>query len=371
MSKAISLIEDQWCFIAQFLPENLDAHAHEHGAMRRKSGHITSADQLLRVLMMHIAGGLSLEQTCARAKQRGLADINAMALHKRLCTSSRWLTELTKYVVKSMTPFFGNEKSLSIKGKNLRALDASTISEPGSTGTDWRIHYSIRLPELCCDFFELTDVKGGESVKRLNINENDVILLDRDYNDRQAISQLIEKSASVLLRFHSRAFPLLTKTGEALNLLPLLRKLKIGNIKEFDAYFQDKNTKKKYAVRICVLRKSEEAAKKAERKIIAKARDIADKIKSETLEYSKYIIVLTNVSIEELTTKEVLEYYRARWQIELAFKRLKTLLELGQLPKKKEASSISWMQGKILCALLIERILCEARFFSPWGYPLR
>ena len=56
--------------------------------------------------------------------------------------------------------------------------------------------------------------------------------------------------------------------------------------------------------------------------------------------------------------------------MELAFKRLKTLLELGQLPKKKEQSSLAWMQGKILCALMIERILCEARCFSPWGVSL-
>jgi hypothetical protein len=53
-----------------------------------------------------------------------------------------------------------------------------------------------------------------------------------------------------------------------------------------------------------------------------------------------------------------------------AFKRLKSLLQMGQVPKKKEASCRAWMQGKILTALLIERLLCEARFFSPWGYPL-
>jgi IS4 transposase len=72
-----------------------------------------------------------------------------------------------------------------------------------------------------------------------------------------------------------------------------------------------------------------------------------------------------------MTLGHVLEFYRARWQVELAFKRLKSLLEMGVVPKKKEASARAWMQGKILTVLLIERLLCEARFFSPWGYPLR
>jgi transposase len=102
----------------------------------------------------------------------------------------------------------------------------------------------------------------------------------------------------------------------------------------------------------------------------SKARGKASRIRPATLEYAHYLIVMTNLPPEDLSVAGVLEFYRARWQVELAFKRLKTLLELGQLPKKKEASSLAWMQGKILCAILIERLLCEARFISPWGYPV-
>ena len=67
----------------------------------------------------------------------------------------------------------------------------------------------------------------------------------------------------------------------------------------------------------------------------------------------------------------MLELYRSRWQVELAFKRLKTLLGAGHVPKSDDQSAGAWMQGKILTALLLERLLLEARIFSPWGYPLR
>jgi transposase len=88
------------------------------------------------------------------------------------------------------------------------------------------------------------------------------------------------------------------------------------------------------------------------------------------LEYAEFVVLLSTLSSQEMKLPVVLEFYRARWQVELAFKRLKSLLQMGQVPKKKEASCRAWMQGKILTALLIERLLCEARFFSPWGYPL-
>jgi hypothetical protein len=361
------LIEDQWEIIRHLMPADLDEHARRHGAMRRKRGQITTADQLLQVLLMHIGGGLSLEQTVARARQRGLAELNAMALHKRLCSAGGWFAALTRHVLDGMLPYV-NQSSL-IPGHRVRLLDATTISEPGSTGTDWRIHYSLRLPDMCCDFFELTDVKGAESAKRLPTEVGDIILMDRGYNDRQAIAQLMAAGAMVVLRFNSGSFPLLDAAGKPLNLLPKLRKLRIGQTLELAAWFVDRG-KQHHQMRVCVLKKSPDATRRAERKILAKARSRPEKVRRATLEFAKYVVVLTNLPEALAGVGLVLELYRGRWQVELGFKRLKTLLELGHLPKKKGESSIAWMQGKILCALIIERLLCEARAISPWGYPV-
>ena len=60
----------------------------------------------------------------------------------------------------------------------------------------------------------------------------------------------------------------------------------------------------------------------------------------------------------------------ARWQIELHFKRIKSLLRLGHLPKRSDESARAWIQGKLLTVLLIERLIEDARFFSPWGSPI-
>lgn len=59
----------------------------------------------------------------------------------------------------------------------------------------------------------------------------------------------------------------------------------------------------------------------------------------------------------------MLELYRARWQVELAFKRLKQLLAAGHVPKTTGPSSRTWLQAKILTALLIEHMIHAGRFF--------
>ena len=82
------------------------------------------------------------------------------------------------------------------------------------------------------------------------------------------------------------------------------------------------------------------------------------------------MILITSLEAAAFPPQRLLDLYRVRWQVELAFKRLKSLLALGHVPKSTDPSSRAWMQAKILTALLIERLITEARCFSPWGYEL-
>ena len=101
-----SIYAGQWDILRRFLPEDLDASARTSGAMRRKRGQVQSGEDLLRILLMHTAGGLSLEQTVARASAQGLPKLNAMALHKRLCNSHQWLADLTTHLLEGIRPLF-------------------------------------------------------------------------------------------------------------------------------------------------------------------------------------------------------------------------------------------------------------------------
>ncbi|NIP32538.1 transposase, partial [Candidatus Saccharibacteria bacterium] len=122
-------------------------------------------------------------------------------------------------------------------------------------------------------------------------------------------------------------------------------------------------------MRLCAIRKSDDEAKKAIKKALKECRKKQRKINWETIELHRYIILVTSIPAE-VTANQILELYRLRWQIEIAFKRLKSILGLGHLPKKDEKSASAWLHGKLFVALLAQAIVDEGRSFSPWGYPL-
>ena len=93
-------------------------------------------------------------------------------------------------------------------------------------------------------------------------------------------------------------------------------------------------------------------------------------LKPRTLEFAKFIIVFTTFPEDKFSAEEVLECYRLRWQVELVFKRFKSLAQLGHLPKYDDDSARAWLYGKLLLALLVEKLIRHAESVSPWGYDL-
>lgn len=361
----LNAAEESWEVLRQFLPEDLEGSAREHGAIRRARGEVKSATVLLRLLLLHVAGGLSLEQAVVRAKENRLVNISAVGLFKRLRSSGPWLEWLTAQLVKELSQ---NWDDTMWQGRPIRVLDATDIEEPGPTGTDWRLHYSLRLPQLSCDFLQLTDVQGGETLKRLPVNKGDIVLCDRGYSHRAGVAQVLRQEADVVLRLNSGVFPLIDKDGRPIEPARLVEKLKVGKIAEWPVWFEYDG--RRYPLRLCVLRKSLAAEKRARRKAERKARNKGLQLRPETLQLAAFVLVITSLPASWAPTKLILELYRARWQVELAFKRLKQLLAAGHVPKTSDPSSRAWLQAKILTALLIEHMIHAGRFFSPWGYRL-
>ena len=362
--QTLNAADESWEILQQFLPSDLDASAREHGAFRRARGEIQSAEVLLRLLLLHVAGGLSLEQAVVRARENQLVNISAVGLFKRLRSSGPWLVWLTAELVKTLSKDWDDALW---KGGPIRVLDATDIEEPGPTGTDWRLHYSLRLPQLSCDFLQLTDVHGGETLKRLPVAKGDIVLCDRGYSHRQGVAQVLDQQADVVVRLNSGAFPLEDAQGESVDLAKLVERLKVGEVGEWPVWFE--HAGQRHQLRLCVLRKSEVSAARAKRKAEKKARKKGSQVRPETLKLAAFVLVLTSLP-DSWGAALVLELYRARWQVELAFKRLKQLLAAGHVPKTTDASSLAWLQAKILTALLIEHMIHAGRFFSPWGYRL-
>ena len=358
--------KESWEVIRKVFPSDLEAIARQSGSLRR-ARKVGNAETLLRLLLMH-GGGLSLQQTVRRAREQGLSRLSAVALFKRLRRSAALLQQLAGHLLQQVQQR-GQPAPPWPGGHRFRLIDATTIKEPGPTGSCWRLHYSLRLPDLDCDHFELTDLQAGESFKRWQAAADEVLLADRAYAHREAVGVLLDQGVKVVVRLKGRSFPLLSgPEGRPFELLAHLRTLQVGQVKEWPVYFRF--GERGWPIRLCALRKSRLAAERAKRKARRKAQRKQYQVQADTLEVSEYVFVLTNLEAEAWSATNILELYRCRWQIELAFKRLKGLLKLGHLPKKDPASARAWMQLKLLLALVIEKLCDDARFFSPWGYRL-
>src|SRR3989442_5704613 len=150
--RTVNLLEEEWEYLTELLPKDWREQARKTGALRRARG-ITSADCLLQMILMHTATGLSLRQTVVRARQQSIADISDVALLKRLRSSEAWLRGLTARMAE-----IGEAAIVQrlCSQRRVRVVDAPTIEEQGGADTDCRVHYTLCLSDIDCDFFELT-----------------------------------------------------------------------------------------------------------------------------------------------------------------------------------------------------------------------
>jgi hypothetical protein len=355
--------DENWKVLLSLLPPRWREQAVESGAIQRLRG-FGSPESLLRTILLHVAHGFSLRETVVVAKLADLAAVSDVALLKRLRKSEEWLRGLCVDLLRE------NGLAYGPAARQFRIVDGTVVKEPGKTGSQWRILYSIQLPTLECDFFEMTSTRGkgnGESFRRLPVRPGELIIGDAGFWSAAGIEFVRQRAADVLVRVNPQSFIAYSPAGERVEPLNLVQALsEPGQMGEWPIVLEGQTDR--ISGRICAVRKSELAIQQAHRRVARKAVRKQTKTKPETLEHVKYVILFTTEI--QAPIDEILEWYRRRWQIELVFKRLKTLAHLGHLPKHDEGSSRAWLYGKLLVALLTQKLIRVGRNISPWGYEL-
>jgi hypothetical protein len=364
----LNAAEEDWELLKTFFPSRWKELATETAALKGLRQD-KSEEKYLRVLLMHLGGGLSLRETAARAKQANLADLSDVALLKRVRKSKDWLLALCQAL------FSESASRPAVESvPMLRLIDSTLVKEPGPTGSQWRIHYSLQWPGLNCDYFKITATEGkgtGEALSQYPLRTGEHLLADRGYCRAQDIHHAAAQGAKMLIRLNPGGIRLTTEAGMPFALLQRLNGLtKTGQIHEWPVWLPLPGAAP-LPVRLCVIRKNKTAIARALKKLRREASKDHRTLQPETLRYAEFIMVLTTFPVENFPASRVLDYYRFRWQIELLFKRFKQLAELGHLPKYDDDSSQAWLYGKLFVALLTEKLIAHARDFSPWGYPLQ
>lgn len=357
--------QSDWDHLVSLLPPQWESKSHELNAIRRLRG-FSSPEALLRTLMIHLLDGQSLRETAVIARESRIADVSDVALLKRLNSCGEWFRWLA-VACRENREF--DPQPLNIHPFRFILVDATHVSEPGATGADWRIHYAFDLSTLECADLKVTNERVGETFKNFAIQPGTVYMGDRGYWQNQGLAYLRSRGAHAMVRMGSQSRNIYTLDHQAFDLRAKLKKLRGKNVGEWAVLLP---LKEGYCEgRICAVRKSKAAISEAEKQVRAVCRRKQRPVSDRALEASHYICIFTTVPAHELPAEAVLEAYRRRWQIELCFKRMKSLLGLGHLPKQDPGGAKAWIHGKLFCAMLIERLISYADSFSPWGYALR
>ena len=178
MQNLASPPDSDWLDVVSRLPPDLDLNrlARDTRAIQRVRS-ITDATDLLRLGLARGPGGKTLKQTAAWARMSGVAELSAPSLADRLCQSVSFFAAVTNRLLAA-----GRSASPSIwHGRCLHLCDGSSLSQRGSTGTDWRIHATYDLGSGGFSQLELTDGKGAEALSRAVCDDGGVMIADRGY----------------------------------------------------------------------------------------------------------------------------------------------------------------------------------------------
>ena len=360
------VVADEWEIIERLLPTGWKEAARSQRAFRR-ARYLSDPAPLLRVLLFHAVNDGGLRESVAQARASGIVEMSQVALLKRLRTAGDWLAWIGAELCRSF-----RERPRVPQGLRLRAIDSTTVQGPASKGTEWRVHYTLDLLTLNCDWHELTDVRGGEHLGRAPVRPGDVLLGDRNFLHPGAIRAVVDAGGDVLIRLRWN-HPAMVSEHERQPVFEALahaRRLRVGQVGDWPVVLLA-GKQSPISGRVVAIRLPRPVAQRSERRVRREATRKRATLDPRSLQAAQFIMLFTTLPTSMIDARGVLELYRYRWQIEITFKRLKQLLKLGRLPHKEAQAARGWILGKLVVALLLETMYRNANAFSPWGYPLQ
>lgn len=344
---------DAWHALLSLLSPGpgLDRLARTTGALRRKRG-VREAPDLLRVALSYGFCGLSFTGASAWARANGSGTLSKIAVLRRFRKCGSWLEELLASQLSTPLP------DDLVAGFRIRLVDATRVSAPGDKGRSWRIHavyapWDRRLQQL-----QITDHKGGERLDRFAVQPGDLVVGDRAYGGRRGVAHVVDAGGHFLVRSTWHHMPLESLDGSPFDLFEALRGLPAEGPADFECRTAPdaRNGIPAVRCRLVATRKAVEVAEAAKKRILAEARRKGGQVDPRTLEACHYFFVVTSVPAQTLTPEQVLTTYRLRWQIEIEFKRLKSLLHLDDLRAKHPDTVRAALAAKLIGAICIEKL---------------
>jgi hypothetical protein len=361
---------ESWSELSTRFPADLDldALARSTKAVQRQRGDgIPDGTTLFRLALAHGSGGLSLQETAVWAHLEGLAEVTSQSLNERLHGSVGFLTAVLHQLLEAK----GAGPALLWAGRCLHIADGSSLSQPGSKGTDWRIHAVYDLGAGGFRHLELTDKHGAESLLRCAPVTNEVLIADRGYAKARELRACLDAAGphqrDFIVRIGWKALVLREPDGKPFSLIQHLQSVPSDagpQERAVQAVSGTPNAPKLLPLRLIVVPLPPDKADAKRLKLQRKASKRQSILDPHSLLAAGFLVLATSLPAE-IPAAEIAAAYRMRWQIELAIKRLKSLLHIDRLPTKTVDGSLAWLLAHLVLALLIEDTSQELLESSP------
>jgi hypothetical protein len=339
---------DEWNRLCAPWRSELEASARASKALQRKRK-IRSAPDLLRLALGYSLNDWSLQQlgAWATAMEVSATSMSNTAIQERLRQSRPWLSLLVGQLLQPV------QAPAASTGVQVRLIDATVICQPGSTGTDWRVHLSWNAGTLCLEGIELTDAHGGETLARHAADTQAIGIGDRGYGHRPGLGVWLAHGAQVVVRTNGHNLPLETGVDEKLDLSHWLQT--VPSSSQLCARRVWVSTPSgRFGLRLIARRLPPAAAAAALRRLNKTSRKKGRTPNALSQLLTGWVLLVTNLPDGLWPDEAVLGLYRLRWQVELVIKRAKSLVQLDHVRAQDPDMVQVYLLGKIISLLLLD-----------------
>jgi hypothetical protein len=336
------------------IPVTLEVSARVAGALLRRR-EVKCAADLLRMVLAYACCDYSLRLLGIWCAARGLGNLSHNALRKRLKHCNRWLGMLIMALLQARRLQLPQGSALRV-----RLQDATRVVGPGSQRAEWRVHLCLDVAQARMDGIEVTDVHGGETLVRFAVQPGEIRLGDRGYAHPRGLGEILAGGGQLVVRINWQNLPMQEEDGRRFDIATWLREIQQTPAGASERSVWLPTPKGRFAVRMVACPLPAEKAEEARRRARQAARKKKHNVDERTLLAAGFVLLVTNLPIGSWSTQQVLALYRLRWQVEILFKRLKSLLVLDGLRAQDPELAQTYLLAKLLGALMLEEMTGQA-----------